>query len=467
MGEAGWNLKKGDIKKEIKNVNEILKKTLYSKNTTCYKYLLLKFILENIENNKKEYEFEEVYMYILNEFYFYFTKYKEKINLINKKSSLYLLLQNKKLENITKKDLSFLKKYVFGALYNDTEGQLFGFSKEEELFYLSNNLQEKIDKKIMEELKEKLMLSLGLENFYEQEYNFKENDKFKEVGEEKIKMEAKKYYQQKFPLEIDYILKKISTPLENGNLFFNELKEKSRQEMADNLGIGLPKLLAELQYMSCMNLYDGKGETEFSKKISNLNSNHDYIEPLLYYYLVKNENYGHYVYSELMNEVIYKLFYSNFEAKVSLTKILDNMNELNKDRINKKDWDNMVKRALNCLIDSETGFGKMGILEVVSEDKKNTIYELHSYWVEPLVGAYIIYDMWKEGQTTMEISSIINDKYNIGRIFLMDSDAIMETLEEIKALGLIDINSIAGLNQITKSNRYTKEDILDMMIEQA
>ena len=109
----------------------------------------------------------------------------------------------------------------------------------------------------------------------------------------------------------------------------------------------------------------------------------------------------------------------------------------------------------------------MGILEVVSEDKKNTIYELHSYWVEPLVGAYIIYDMWKEGQTTMEISSIINDKYNIGRIFLMDSDAIKETLEEIKALGLIDINSIAGLNQITKSNRYTKEDILDMMIEQA
>ena len=102
MGEAGWNLKKGDIKKEIKNVNEILKKTLYSKNTTCYKYLLLKFILENIENNKKEYEFEEVYMYILNEFYFYFTKYKEKINLINKKSSLYLLLQNKNLENITK-----------------------------------------------------------------------------------------------------------------------------------------------------------------------------------------------------------------------------------------------------------------------------------------------------------------------------------------------------------------------------
>ena len=109
----------------------------------------------------------------------------------------------------------------------------------------------------------------------------------------------------------------------------------------------------------------------------------------------------------------------------------------------------------------------MGILEEVNSDKKGTAFELHSYWVEPLVGAYIIYDLWREGQTTMEISSIMHDKYNIGRIFLMDQDAIMETLEEIKALGLIDINLTAGLNQITKSSRYTKEDILDMMIKQS
>lgn len=219
--------------------------------------------------------------------------------------------------------------------------------------------------------------------------------------------------------------------------------------------------------MVCMNLYNGNEETEFSKKISKMSYNIDYVEPLLYYYLVKNNNYGHYIYSELVNEVIYKLFNSSYESKFGLAKILDEMDILNIDKLNKKDWENMVRQALNCLADSETGFGKMGILEEVHSDKKSATFELHSYWVEPLVGAYIIYDLWKDGQTTMEISSIINDKYNIGRIFLMDQDAIMETLEEIKALGLIDINLTAGLNQITKSSKYTKEDILDMMIEQA
>lgn len=219
--------------------------------------------------------------------------------------------------------------------------------------------------------------------------------------------------------------------------------------------------------MACMNLYDGVNETNFAKKISKMNYNSDYVEPLLYYYLVKNSSLGHYIYSELINEVIYKLFNNSFENEVTLTKILDSMSILNKDKLNKKDWDTMIKQALNCLLNPEIGFGKMGILEEVNSDKKGTAFELHSYWVEPLVGAYIIYDLWREGQTTMEISSITHDKYNIGRIFLMDQDAIMETLEEIKALGLIDINLTAGLNQITKSSRYTKEDILDMMIKQS
>lgn len=47
----------------------------------------------------------------------------------------------------------------------------------------------------------------------------------------------------------------------------------------------------------------------------------------------------------------------------------------------------------------------------------------------------------------------------------MDEEAIIETLEEIQALGIIDIDLTGGLYQIRKSHRYTKEDILNMMIE--
>ena len=325
-----------------------------------------------------------------------------------------------------------------------------------------NNIEDIIDKNFSEKLYNKIKISLGLENILNYEYK-REN-----IVEEKIIMKEKAiYYQQKFALEIDYILKNISTTFENNTSFFELLKNISKQELADILGIGVPKLTAQLQYMACMNLYDGVNETNFAKKISKMNYNSDYVEPLLYYYLVKNSSLGHYIYSELINEVIYKLFNNSFENEVTLTKILDSMSILNKDKLNKKDWDTMIKQALNCLLNPEIGFGKMGILEEVNSDKKGTAFELHSYWVEPLVGAYIIYDLWREGQTTMEISSITHDKYNIGRIFLMDQDAIMETLEEIKALGLIDINLTAGLNQITKSSRYTKEDILDMMIKQS
>lgn len=466
MSGAGWNLKVGELKEEEVNINELIESTLYTKNTNYYKYFLLKFILKHLESSKKVFEFEEIYTFFLNEFYYYYKLYKDEMNITTKNSGIYILLENTLFKNISKKDLNFLKKYVFGALYNDTQGKLFGFSKEEEVIYLNKKLSKKIESRIRDKLEQKLMISLGLEVTY----NCSEN-KVHKIGEEEVKMEEKvvkaRYYQQKFALEIDYILKNITNKLEEDKTFFEMLKENSRQEMADILGIGLPKLTAQLQYMACMNLYNGNEETEFSKKISKMSYNIDYVEPLLYYYLVKNNNYGHYIYSELVNEVIYKLFNSSYESKFGLAKILDEMDILNIDKLNKKDWENMVRQALNCLADSETGFGKMGILEEVHSDKKSATFELHSYWVEPLVGAYIIYDLWKDGQTTMEISSIINDKYNIGRIFLMDQDAIMETLEEIKALGLIDINLTAGLNQITKSSKYTKEDILDMMIEQA
>ncbi|MGL6169526.1 MAG: DUF4007 family protein, partial [Fusobacteriaceae bacterium] len=118
------------------------------------------------------------------------------------------------------------------------------------------------------------------------------------------------------------------------------------------------------------------------------------------------------------------------------------------------------------LSDADAGFGKMGILEEILNVKDQT-FEVHSYWVEPLVAAYIIYDMWEEGQTSMSIEKIINDKYNIGRMFLMDKDAIMETLEEMQYKKLINVELSSGLNQIRIVPGITKDHILDMMIKEA
>lgn len=476
MSGAGWTLKSGELNLNNNFIfQEIFEEVLNKKFTTSYKLLLLKFILESIIENRYDVTFEEIYRGILDNFYMYFYKYKDDMNQKSRKSSLYILLKEKNirhrenLQDIKIKELDFLSSYVLGALYNDTKGNVFGFSKNDKKIILNTKIKDEISTEVLLRLNQKLVDDLGVEEIERNEIReFKEKvvDRIENVKEEKGN-----YYQQKFALEVNYILNNLVEIYREDNkgdseTFFEKLKNKTREEVADELGIGEPKLQAQLQYMKILNLLDKNDKTVFTEKISKMNANHDYIEPLLYYYLVKSKrDGGHYIYSELVNEVIYRLFNDEFEFKVSSSKLLEKMEEFNIDNLKEKNWKSMTNFAINSLINSELGFGKMGLLEEVGVDKKNIIYEIHSYWVEPLVGAYIIYDLWKDGQTAMPINSLINDKYSLGRIFLMDQEAVIETLEEIKALGLIDINLTAGLNQIVKSSKYTKEDILDMMIK--
>ncbi|MGL5356853.1 MAG: DUF4007 family protein [Cetobacterium sp.] len=469
MSGAGWSLKSGELNLSELVFDDTFTKILKMKSTTIYKFFLLKFIFGSIEKENERIYFKDFYKFILDEFYKIYSIYKSEINLKNKKSLLYMLLKEKNIETkddlykINIAELNFLENYVFGALYSDTEGKCFGFSKKDKSIIVNLNLKNNITENIIKKLEIKIIQELGL--VIDGYFIKKEREEPQMEITEDIKEEKGNYYQQKFSLEIDYILNNL-LKTKDEICFFSNLEKLSRQEMADDLGIGLAKLTTQLQYMKFLNLFDGTKKTTFGEKISKMNSNHDYIEPLLYYYLTKNKNDGgHYIYSELINEVIYKLFNDNFEFKINYSKLFAKMEELNINNLDSKSWKTMVNFAISCITNSETGFGKMGLLEEIESDKKNPMYEIHSYWVEPLVGAYIIYDSWKDGQTAMPINSIINDKYNLGRMFLMDQDAVIETLEEIKALGLIDINLTAGLNQVVKSSRYTKEDILDMMIK--
>ena len=194
--------------------------------------------------------------------------------------------------------------------------------------------------------------------------------------------------------------------------------------------------------------------------------NVDYIEPLILYNLIKDpERGGHYVYSNFMNNVLYDYSVVNFADEITKKELIEKSKKDNILGLSK--WNDMVGYVYKALVDSESGFGKMGILEKTHKNGKDEIVEVHSYWIEPLVGAYIIYDMWKDGQTAMEITNIINEKYNLGRMFLMDADAVEETLLEIQALNLIEIEKRAGLNQIRIKKNITKEDILNMIIDEA
>ncbi|MGL5051631.1 MAG: DUF4007 family protein, partial [Fusobacteriaceae bacterium] len=254
---------------------------------------------------------------------------------------------------------------------------------------------------------------------------------------------------QKFRIELPYILKllKIINDGENGK---NALKEES--------GAGENKVVTFiewLKYLEAIEVKDGEiSLTKLGEFYLKVKESHDYIEPLMLYHLARNPELekrdGHYYFAEILNEYLSTKI-SDFDNKVSQESIKKTLLDFGAD----SKYPEFIVGTTKIIADSELGFGKMGLLEEIEGDKKNPTYEIHSYWVEPLVGAYIIYDLWKDGQTAMPINSIINNKYNLGRIFLMDQDAIIETLEEIKALGLIDINLTAGLNQVVKSSKYT------------
>ncbi|WP_426709755.1 DUF4007 family protein [Cetobacterium sp. SF1] len=262
---------------------------------------------------------------------------------------------------------------------------------------------------------------------------------------------------QKFKFEVPYAIK-LMEDIKNGI----DTKEK----LKESTGIGENKIVTYLEWLKYINgiKIDNRiisltklGETYIEIKYSD-----DLVEPLMFYHLLRDpslpENDGHLYFSAIINDVLFENVFS-YENTLSTNDIKKSLSKM---EINDSEF---IIAAINTLADSELGFGKMGILEPEEGENKNQKYEIHSYWVEPLVAAYILYDIWEENQGSMDIEKIISSKYNLGRFFLMDEEAIMETLEEIQNLKLISIEKIAGLNQIRINPEIKKDDILDMIIK--
>lgn len=262
---------------------------------------------------------------------------------------------------------------------------------------------------------------------------------------------------QGFRFETKYCIKLLNAIKNNIN---------NKDALKDITGAGENRIIAFLDWLKYINAIEIKNQeitlTYLGKAYLLLEESDDLLEPLMLYHLLRNpdleNNDGHYYFSEVVTEVLYNKFL-DYENNLNSEYI---KNELFKKGADKK-YPQFITSVINTLSDSSSGFGKMGLLEKL-EDKDQ--YEIHSYWVEPLIGAYILYDIWDDHKTSMGINNIVNDKYNLGKMFLMDEEAIKETLGEIQALGLIDIEKGAGLNQIRIKDKYTKEDILDMIVRE-
>jgi hypothetical protein len=192
-------------------------------------------------------------------------------------------LNSIELKNVHKITEKFLKKYMFGALYEDTKGIFFGFSKEKDELYINQELifymKEKLIKEYTDIIKNEINLFLGTSKKTRRRKNMI-------------------YYQQKFGFEMNYI-----------DLFTEnkDLLQKTKSDLSIELGIGIPKIDSILQYLEFSDVIRKNEITLFGNKIKEMKSNYDFIEPIVYYNMVKNPEFGgHYIYSNLINIVIYE-----------------------------------------------------------------------------------------------------------------------------------------------------------------
>lgn len=92
--------------------------------------------------------------------------------------------------------------------------------------------------------------------------------------------------------------------------------------------------------------------------------------------------------------------------------------------------------------------GELDMVDIV--DKRARIYKKSTPKIDtihPLVALAVIVDN-AEGMDEIKISSILNDKYNIGKIFNLDIITLIAILNKIELMGYIKVIRTAGLDII-------------------
>lgn len=256
---------------------------------------------------------------------------------------------------------------------------------------------------------------------------------------------------QKFNYEIGYSLSLLKLINKGINTYEDLQKAKV---------IGYNKIETYGYWLRIINLvkYENKkfNITKFGEKILSLEYKYDKLAPLILYKLSRGwNNGGHFYFSKLINDILYDKAFSlnNIITKKEIkAKIIHYSLENN---VSEKYMKKFAIQNINTLSNSESGFGKLGM--VVKDENK---YSIYTYWPEPIICAYILYDRWENGRVAMKIDEIVKGKYNFGRLFFLDKDKVIEILEKLKGDNYINIETTAGLNQIRLNPNIRKIDIL-------
>lgn len=95
-------------------------------------------------------------------------------------------------------------------------------------------------------------------------------------------------------------------------------------------------------------------------------------------------------------------------------------------------------------------FGELGLVDILSKEGKSTVYKKcvpHVDLIDPWIALAVIYDQAEE-KTEIGLNTLLTSKCNIGRVFNLDSIAMLELLRRAEKTGLIRIVRTAGLDYI-------------------
>ena len=87
--------------------------------------------------------------------------------------------------------------------------------------------------------------------------------------------------------------------------------------------------------------------------------------------------------------------------------------------------------------------------------------------IHPLLVAYVIYAQRERGiqTSTLAIRSLLNDDGNVGKVFLMDREILLEKLRQLEVEGLVRISQEADLDNIAFTYTGSSLDILKRYYE--
>lgn len=108
-------------------------------------------------------------------------------------------------------------------------------------------------------------------------------------------------------------------------------------------------------------------------------------------------------------------------------------------------------------------FGEMGLIDIIKKGKRHTVYKKvvpSSSTFNPWVILAVINDN-ADGNNELKLSELLTGENNIGRIFNLDSIAMLDMLHEAEKTDEIKIVRTAGMDIIHLAHNYTFEECVE------